>query len=123
LRFGVEVGPFLSQEIPMARSHSLASKLENVGVDWSPSNDRIGKNPGMLPKLRCAADDADFLQRQIDRSRERIRARQRQSAGIVDDDTNHRRGKSDRPKRKPQPASSGKPAPVAAHAAADDIPF
>jgi len=107
----------------MARSHSLASKLENVGVDWSRSNDRIGKNPGMLPKLRCAADDADFLQRQIDRSRERIRARQRQSAGIVDDETNHRRGKSDRPKRKPQPASSGKPAPVAAHAAADDIPF
>jgi len=28
----------------------------------------------MLPKLKCAADAPDFLQRMMDRTRERIRA-------------------------------------------------
>jgi len=45
-----------------------------------------------------------FLQRMIDRTRERIRARHRQPAGIVADRPNHPRGESDRPKRKAEPA-------------------
>jgi len=37
---------------------------EHVGVDWFPGHgggDCTGKNPGMLPKLKCVADDPDFL--------------------------------------------------------------
>jgi len=99
---------------------------EHVGVDWNPGHggrDVTGKNPGLLPKLRCAADDADFLQRRIDRDRERIRARHRHSAGLPANRPNHRDAGSDRAKGKPQPASSEKPAPVTADDSTDDIPF
>jgi len=84
------------------------------------------KEPGMLPKLKCAADAPDFLQRMMDRTRERIRARHRQSAGIVDGETNHRDGGNGRPKRQPQSAdspASESAAAVADDVASDDVPF
>jgi len=102
---------------------------EHVGVDWLPGHagrDCTGKNPGMLPKLKCAADAPDFLQRMIDRNRERIRARHRHSAGIVDGETNHRDGGNGRPKRQPQSAdspASESAAAVADEVASDDVPF
>jgi len=99
---------------------------EHVGVDWFPGHgdrDVTGKNPGMLPKLKCAAAEPDFLQRWIDRTRERIRARHRHSAGLPDGDTNHPRGGSDRPKRKAQPAVADDGAHPENGADDDDIPL
>jgi len=102
---------------------------EHVGVAWFPGHggrDVTGKNPGLLPKLGCAADDADFLQRMIDRTRERIGARRRAAAGIGPDRPNHPRGKPEAPKRKPQPASAAAgdaPGGGAAIDFTDDIPL
>jgi len=99
---------------------------EHAGVDWFPGHggrDVIGKNPGMLPQLKCADDDSGFLQRMIDRTRERIRARHRHSEEIADGATNHRDAGSDRLKRQPQPAVAETPAPVPADESTDDIPF
>jgi len=97
---------------------------EHAGVDWFPGHagrDVTGKNPGMLPKLKCAADESGFLQRMIDRTRERIRSRHRAGAPAA----NHPDAGAHRRIRKPQPASAGAPLPAETGAAtetAGDIP-
>jgi len=93
---------------------------ERNGVNWNPGHggrDVTGKNPGRLPARKVEVDDLDFLQRAIDRTRERIRNKPPHSA--VNGKTNHPDAVADSAKGKPRPASSTASAPETA----DDIPF